>query len=346
MYRLIRPLLFALDAEDAHRLVSLLGRSCLLPQILARCYALEDSRLHVPLFGRVFASPIVLAAGFDKDAQNLNLAAALGFGGIEVGTITPKPQSGNPRPRMFRLVEEQSLQNAMGFNNSGSEAVAQNLAPSVPFVLPVGVNIGKNKDTPNEQSLNDYAVLLRVFAPLADYLVVNVSSPNTPNLRDLQNDSFVSELFCLAKTITHKPILLKIAPDMPSDALLCLCENAVRSGASGIIATNTTIDYALSKNARNFGGISGQLLCSKSAEILRILSGALFGKTLLISAGGVHSAEEAYMRLRAGASCVQLYSALVYEGPSLVYRIKKGLLRLLLRDGFAQITEAIGADVR
>ncbi|MDE5816558.1 MAG: dihydroorotate dehydrogenase (quinone), partial [Helicobacter sp.] len=279
-------------------------------------------------------------------AQNLNLAAALGFGGIEVGTITPKPQSGNPRPRMFRLIEEQSLQNAMGFNNSGSEAVAQNLAPSVPFVLPVGVNIGKNKDTPNEQSLNDYAALLRAFAPLADYLVVNVSSPNTPNLRDLQNDSFVSELFCLAKTITHKPILLKIAPDMPSDALLCLCENAVRSGASGIIATNTTIDYALSKNARNFGGISGQLLCSKSAEILRILSGALFGKTLLISAGGVHSAEEAYMRLRAGASCVQLYSALVYEGPSLVYRIKKGLLRLLLRDGFAQITEAIGADVR
>lgn len=346
MYRLIRPLLFALDAEDAHRLVSLLGRSCLLPQILARCYAFEDSRLHVPLFGRVFASPIVLAAGFDKDAQNLNLAAALGFGGIEVGTITPKPQSGNPRPRMFRLVEEQSLQNAMGFNNSGSEAVARNLAPSVPFVLPVGVNIGKNKDTPNEQSLNDYAALLRAFAPLADYLVVNVSSPNTPNLRDLQNDSFVSELFCLAKTITHKPILLKIAPDMPSDALLCLCENAVRSGASGIIATNTTIDYALSKNARNFGGISGQLLCSKSAEILRILSGALFGKTLLISAGGVHSAEEAYMRLRAGASCVQLYSALVYEGPSLVYRIKKGLLRLLLRDGFAQITEAIGADVR
>lgn len=345
MYRLIRPLLFALDAEDAHRLVSLLGRSCLLPQILARCYALEDSRLHVPLFGRVFASPIVLAAGFDKNAQNLNLAAALGFGGIEVGTITPKPQSGNPRPRMFRLIKEQSLQNAMGFNNSGSEAVAQNLAPCVPFVLPIGVNIGKNKDTPNEQSLNDYAALLRTFAPLADYLVVNLSSPNTPNLRDLQNDSFVGELFDLAKSITNKPILLKIAPDMPSDVLLRLCENAVQSGASGIIATNTTTNYALSKNARNFGGISGQLLRSKSAEILRILANALFGKTLLVSAGGVHSAEEAYMRLRAGASCVQLYSALVYEGPNLVYRIKTGLLRLLERDGFAQITEAIGVDV-
>lgn len=347
MYRsIIRPLLFRLDAETAHRLVSFLGRSCLLPQILARRYAFADSRLHIPLFGRIFESPIILAAGFDKDAQNLSLAAALGFGAIEVGTITPLPQEGNPRPRMFRLVSEQSLQNAMGFNNSGQEVVAKNLAAALPFALPLGVNIGKNKATPNEQSLNDYATLLQTFAPLADYLVINISSPNTPNLRDLQNDSFVSELFALAKTITNKPILLKIAPDMPNDFLLKLCENAVNSGASGIIATNTTTDYSLCKDAHAFGGISGQLLRQKSFEILKLLAGALFGKTLLISAGGVHDAYEAYLRLRAGASCVQLYSALVYEGPSLVYRIKTGLVQLLKRDGFTQITEAIGVDIR
>lgn len=348
MYRaMIRPLLFRLEAEQAHRFVSFCARHVplVMLSLLASKYATHSQQLSIRLFGRMWNAPIALAAGFDKDAKNLPLAAALGFGGVEVGTITPQPQAGNKPPRLFRLIAEESIQNAMGFNNSGQVAVLHNLSMLSPFVLPIGVNIGKNKDTPNEKSLDDYLSLIKAFAPLASYLVVNISSPNTPHLRDLQNEHFIGELFCAAKEITDKPIMLKIAPDMPLDAMLSLCVHAISCGASGIIASNTTTDYSISPYAKDFGGISGALLAKRSYEILKFLAKELFNKTILISVGGIQNADDVYMRLRAGASLVQLYTALVYHGPMLIWKMRQSLIQYLERDGFQSIADVIGVDI-
>jgi dihydroorotate dehydrogenase len=350
VYPLLRRLLFGLDAETSHRLaIGALRAVQAVPgaaDSLARRSSVTSAALRQTLFGREVPNPVGLAAGFDKDAVAVRALPALGFGFVEVGTVTPLPQAGNPRPRLFRHAAARSLQNALGFNNGGLEALRRRLLRLHPFVLPLGVNIGKNKATPPERALDDYESLIRGLHDVSDYLVVNLSSPNTPGLRDLQNEGFVRSLFHLAKGITAKPVLVKISPDLTPEQAVALSETAVEAGAGGIIATNTTVDYSLLPGAKDFGGLSGQVLREKSFAILEALAKALFGRTVLISVGGIDSGAEAYRRLRAGASVVQLYTGLIYEGPSLPRRINEELLHLMERDGVKSIAEVIGADRR
>ena len=300
--------------------------------------------LQQEIFGRTFRNPVGLGAGFDKNGQYITAMPTMGFGFTEIGTVTPHPQDGNAKPRLFRLVEDNSIQNAMGFNNKGSHYMLQRLKDLYFFDYPVGINIGKNKITPESEALNDYETLFKAFKDHGDYIVINISSPNTPGLRDLQNESFINAVFAMAKEITSQPVLLKIAPDMEPEAAVSLCKAAVEAGAAGIIATNTTIDYSLTTHAKDFGGISGALLTEKSYQLFRAIGKELYGKTLLISVGGIDSAEEAYRRIKAGASLVQVYSMLIYEGPALIKEINEGLITLLHTDGYTHISEAIGAD--
>lgn len=348
LYSLLRPLLFSLDPEHGHELARIALRQAqqfplLLGNLTASCQT-RDPRLAQTLMGMHFANPVGLAAGFDKNAELVTAMTALGFGFVEVGSVTPKPQFGNPKPRLFRFVAQESLQNAMGFNNAGLDQVRDNLAPQLPARVPVGINLGKNKDTPADQVLADYQQLTTAFQGMANYLVINLSSPNTPGLRDLQNEAFVRELFQLMRSLTTKPVFLKIAPDLNPSQAITLAQYAIAQGAAGIIATNTTIDYSILPEARRMGGISGRALREKSFAMLEALARELFGSTLLISVGGIDSAEEAYRRLRAGAHLVQIYSGLIFRGPDLPHRISKGLLGLLERDGVNNISEIIGAD--
>ncbi|MFY9826933.1 MAG: quinone-dependent dihydroorotate dehydrogenase, partial [Thermoanaerobaculia bacterium] len=313
---------------------------------LARHHRVDAAPLRQTLFGREFPNPVGLAAGFDKDAAVVRAMPALGFGFAEVGTVTPLAQAGNPKPRLFRHSAEASLQNALGFNNGGMEAMRRRLSQVYPAALPLGVNVGKNKATPPEKAIQDYETLIRGLHPFCDYLVVNLSSPNTPGLRDLQNETFVREVLSLAAGITKKPVLVKIAPDLPPGQAAALAETAVAAGAAGLIATNTTIDYSLIQGARDFGGISGRALREKSFQVLQEVARAVYGKTVLVSAGGIDSGAEAYRRLKAGASLVQIYTALIYEGPSLPRRINEELLALMARDGAKGIGEVVGAEVR
>lgn len=350
LYPALRPLLFRLDPETSHGLgIAALHAAQALPgatAFLARRHLVNAPPLRQALFGREIANPVGLAAGFDKNAEAVRALPALGFGFAEVGTVTPLAQPGNPRPRLFRHSPERSLQNALGFNNGGMAAMRRRLERASPAPLALGVNLGKNKATPPERALDDYGTLIRGLHDLADYLVVNLSSPNTPGLRDLQNEDFLRALFGLAKGITAKPVLVKIAPDLAPDQAVALSEIAVDAGAAGVIATNTTIDYALLPGARDFGGLSGQVLKEKSFRIFAAVAKALFGKAVLISVGGIDSGAEAYRRLRAGASLVQVYTALVYEGPDLPRRINEELLALMARDGAKGIAEVVGADRR
>ena len=214
------------------------------------------------------------------------------------------------------------------------------------FDYPMGINIGKNKLTSEDDALDDYETLFKAFKDYGDYIVINISSPNTPGLRDLQNEAFINAIFKMAKEITTQPVLLKIAPDMEPEDAIVLCKTAVEAGAAGIIATNTTIDYSLTPHAKDFGGISGSLLTEKSYQLFKAIGKELYGKTLLISVGGIDSAEEAYRRIKAGASLVQVYSMLVYKGPVLIKEINEGLIKLLQKDGYKHISEAIGADYK
>ncbi|HET9229026.1 MAG TPA: quinone-dependent dihydroorotate dehydrogenase, partial [Thermoanaerobaculia bacterium] len=315
-YPLLRQLLFRLDPETGHAAgMSALRAAQALPPvraILARRNRVDDPRLRRTLFGRELPNPVGLAAGLDKDAVAVRGLAALGFGFLEVGTVTPLPQPGNPRPRLFRFPASESLQNAMGFNNGGMEAMRRRLEKVYPLDVPLGINIGKNKTTPPERALDDYEILLRGLSHLGDYLVVNLSSPNTPGLRDLQNEAFVRSVLGLAKEITPKPVLVKIAPDLDPEMATDLCEVAVETGAAGIIATNTTTDYALLPGSKDFGGLSGKVLKEKSFRMFEAVARRLRGKTVLISVGGIDSGAEAWRRLQAGADLVQVYTALIY----------------------------------
>lgn len=347
-YQSIKPWLFKLEPENAHNLVELalrLPNICQIPfNPFLESHFITNDILKQELFGRTFLNPIGLGAGFDKNATMIRGMQILGFGFTEIGTVTPKPQTGNPKPRMFRHVEEQSIQNAMGFNNDGLLKVQKRLKTRFPFTTPIGINIGKNKLTPESDAINDYTTLIKALHELGDYLVINISSPNTPGLRDLQNEEFITKLFAEAKAITDKPILLKIAPDMSLGDAVELATLAVKCGASGIIATNTTIDYSLVKNPKTIGGLSGAVLKKKSFEIFEAIAKELYGKTTLISVGGIDSAQEAYKRIKAGASLVQIYSALVFHGFDMIKNINIELAELIRADGYANITQAIGAD--
>ena len=347
-YDLIKPYLFKLQPENAHHVaecVLRLPNICQIPfNPFLESHFVNDPILTQEIFGRTFYNPIGLGAGFDKNATMIRGIQILGFGFTEIGTVTPKPQAGNPKPRMFRHVEEQSIQNAMGFNNDGAYKVVKRLKERYPFTTPIGVNIGKNKVTPEKEAINDYTHLIKAFDGLGDYFVINISSPNTPGLRDLQNEEFITQLFKEAKALTDMPILLKIAPDMEIEDAVSLTKMAVEKGADGIIATNTTIDYSLVKHPKNIGGISGAVLKEKSFKIFEAIAKELYGKTLLISVGGIDSAQEAYKRIKAGASLVQILSGIVFHGPDMIMNINKELVELLKADGYANITEAIGAD--
>jgi len=349
-YDTFKKVMFNFDPETAHTIAGLgliTLPHCPLPmRYIAKHYFVTDPSIEQEIFGRTFRNPVGLGAGFDKNGQYITAMPTLGFGFTEIGTVTPEPQDGNPKPRLFRLIEDRSIQNAMGFNNKGKEYMIKQLNKLYFFDYPIGINIGKNKTTAEEHALKDYEALFKAFKNHGDYIVINISSPNTPGLRDLQNEQFIEDIFTMAKSITDQPVLLKIAPDMTAKDALVLCNTAVEAGAAGIIATNTTIDYSLTPHAKDFGGISGALLTEKSYELFKAIGKELYGRTLLISVGGIDSAEEAYRRIKAGASLVQVYSLLVYKGPALIKEINEGLIRLLKNDGYNHISEAIGADWR
>ena len=347
-YDSIKPFLFKLQPENAHHVAEFVLRLPNICQIpfnpFLNSHFITDESLKQELFGRTFFNPIGLGAGFDKNAKMIRGIQTLGFGFTEIGTVTPKPQPGNPKPRMFRHIEEESIQNAMGFNNEGAYKVLKRLQQRHPYTTPIGVNIGKNKVTPEREAISDYVHLIKAFDGLGDYFVINISSPNTPGLRDLQNEEFISTLFHEAKKLTDMPILLKIAPDMEIEDAVSLTKMAVEKGADGIIATNTTIDYSLVKHPKNIGGLSGAVLKEKSFKIFDAIATELYGKTILISVGGIDSAKEAYKRIKAGATLVQIYSGIVFHGPDMIMNINKELIELLKADGFSNITQAIGSD--
>lgn len=329
MYSLIRPLLFALEPERAHD-VTLAGLRVLAP-LLAHALPAPVSD-PVELMGIRFANRVGLAAGLDKDARCMHAMQALGFGFIEVGTVTPLPQAGNARPRMFRLVPERSIINRMGFNNAGLAAMLVQLLQlrKRPLAIPLGVNIGKNKATATEHALQDYLQGLDAAYPYADYITINLSSPNTPGLRDLQFGEPLESLLAglvqrrnelSDKHAAKRPLLVKIAPDMADDDLYRVADRLVHHGIEGVIATNTTISREAvpgSAHAGEAGGLSGAALFEPSTRVVAKLAGHLQGALTIIGVGGIDSGERAAAKLAAGADLVQLYSGLVYRGPSLV----------------------------
>ncbi len=339
LYPLLRPLAFALDAEAAHR--ATVRALKLLP---AGRPAAADPVLAIRVAGLDFPNPVGLAAGFDKDAEVFPQMLGFGFGFVEVGTLTPRPQTGNPRPRLFRLTEDHAVINRMGFNNRGLEAAKQRLERRRRRGI-VGVNIGANKDSADR--IADYVAGVRTMAPIADYLTVNVSSPNTPGLRGLQGKGALEALLAAvmaARGASGPPVFLKIAPDLDRAAVDDVVEVVTAASVDGLIVANTTVSRpSLRSRWRDeAGGLSGSPLKALALERLRDVHKATGGKLPLIAAGGIASGADAYERIRAGASLVQLYSALVYEGPGLARRICRELKALLARDGFARIADAVG----
>lgn len=349
-YETIKKILFNFDPETAHHMGEFALKALPLCRTLNN-YMVEQNfvshtMLTQELFGTTFHNPIGLAAGFDKNATMVKAMPAMGFGHTEIGTMTPKAQPGNPKPRMFRYPETESVQNAMGFNNKGAYEVITNLKKVYPFAIPIGASIGKNKTTPENEALKDYETLIKGFKDLCDYMAVNISSPNTPNLRDLQNEEFIKSVFGMAKEITNTPILLKIAPDMQEETAIELCKTAIDAGADGIIATNTTNDYRLLPGCKDFGGLSGKVLTEKSYNLFKAIGKELYGKTTLISVGGISSAEDVYKRIKAGASLVQIYTAFIFQGPAMCKNMNNELMELLKADGYTHISQAIGADYK
>jgi dihydroorotate dehydrogenase len=332
-----------LDAEDAHRAAILALRAA---RPLLRPGA-DDPILATRLWGLDFPNPVGLAAGFDKHAEAPDALLGLGFGSVEIGSVTPRPQPGNPRPRVFRLAEDGAVINRYGFNSEGIAAVAARLARRRRRGV-LGVNLGKNKESAD--AAEDYAAGAAALARFADYLVINVSSPNTPGLRALQDRAALDGLVARVQAALPErpvPLLVKIAPDMAAEDLADIAAVAAARGLAGIIVSNTTIarPEGLRGAARGeAGGLSGRPLFARSTEVLRDLRRLTAGKTVLIGVGGVASGADAYAKIRAGASLVQLYTALVYEGPGLVGRIKRELAAALRRDGVASLSAAVGVD--
>ena len=340
MFTAFRPLIFALDPERAHALTLAALRTGLVPQAPA-----DDPILAVTLAGLALPNPIGLAAGFDKDVLVPDAMLRLGFGFPECGSVTPRPQDGNPKPRLFRLTEDSAIINRMGFNNLGLEHAVTRLRARRGKPGIVGINLGANKDSPDRTA--DYVAGVRAAAALASYVTVNISSPNTPGLRALQDGAALADL--VARVIEARgaiavPLFVKVAPDLESADFDTIVRIAIDGGVDGLIVANTTISRPIlaSRHADETGGLSGAPLKTLAMAALRGFARASGGGLPLIAAGGIASGADAYARIRAGASAVQLYSALVYEGPGLVQRIKTDLAALLRRDGFATIKDAIG----
>ena len=345
-YPLFRPILRALPPESAH----LLTLAALAAGLGGRARTPDPPILAQRLWGRDFANPIGIAAGFDKDARVPDALLGLGFGFVEIGTVTPLPQPGNPRPRVFRLEADGALINRLGFNSGGLDRVVARLAVRRSHGGIVGVNIGRNRDSAD--AVADYAEGVRRTAALADYLVVNVSSPNTPGLRDLQARGVLEDLLrqllaTRTETGASVPLLVKIAPDLTPEERVDIAAVALATGIDGIVVANTTVARMpglRSREAGEAGGLSGRPLFEPSTALLGEMYRLTDGRLPLIGVGGVASAADAYAKIRAGAALVQLYTALVFAGPALLGQIKTGLAELLRRDGFASVADAVGAD--
>jgi dihydroorotate dehydrogenase len=344
MYKLLlRPILFCFDPEKVHyftfSLVKFISKIPFVTSIIKAIYVVEDKRLEREVFGLKFKNPVGLAAGFDKDAKLFNELSDFGFGFIEIGTLTPKPQDGNPKKRLFRLKSDSAIINRMGFNNGGVEAAILRLKKNKGVLI--GGNIGKNKITPNENATDDYVICFEALFNYVDYFVVNVSSPNTPNLRELQEKEPLTKLLQTLQDLNDqkavtlslsnvKPILLKIAPDLTNEQLVDIIDIVNETKIAGVIATNTTIsrDGLTSENKEEMGGLSGKPLTKRSTEVIRFLSEKSNKSFPIIGVGGIHSADDAIEKLNAGASLVQLYTGFIYEGPQLITDINNKILKL------------------
>ncbi len=360
LYPLIKPVVMRFDPECGHRFAIAALRAGLVPKP-PRC---ADTVLETRVFGIDFANPVGLAAGFDKDAEVVDAMLAQGFGCVEVGSVTPKPQPGNEKPRLFRLVEDRAVINRMGFNNKGVAAMAERLAKRRSRGGVVGVNLGKNKDT--ERAVDDYVIGAKALAPYADYLAVNVSSPNTPGLRTLQSRAPLVEILAGVRAALAEvqaaggrrpPLLLKIAPDLTAADLADIAAVALgedlgvaegETGVDGLIVTNTTWsrEGLKSPHKSQQGGMSGAPLLKSSTEVLRKVYALTGGRLPLVGVGGVFSGRDAYMKIRAGASLVQLYTAMVYDGPGVGARVVAELAQCLRADGFVHVAEAVGVDAK
>ncbi len=336
MYKsILRPILFKSDPEEIHHFTfSSVRRLFKVPgskNIIKKLYQVNDTRLEREVFGLKFKNPVGLAAGFDKDAKLYKELSHFGFGFIEIGTVTPKPQPGNPKKRLFRLKEDQAIINRMGFNNGGVAEAVVRLQKNKNVLI--GGNIGKNKVTPNDEAVNDYILCFNALFSVVDYFVVNVSSPNTPGLRELQDKEPLTKLLATLQDLNahkekRKPILLKIAPDLTEDQLLDIIDIVATTKIDGVIATNTTIsrEGLTSVNKEEIGGLSGKPLTKRSTEVIRFLSERSNKAFPIIGVGGIHSAEDALEKIEAGASLVQLYTGFIYEGPQLIKDINTELL--------------------
>ena len=340
MYKfLIKPILFLFDPEWVHHtvfyLLKVIHRIPGVGSMIRGLYHLKDQRLERKLFGLTFPNPVGLAAGFDKDAKLYQELSNFGFGFIEIGTLTPKPQPGNPKKRLFRLPEDNGLINRMGFNNQGVVEAIERLKKNNGVLI--GGNIGKNKITPNDEAVSDYVQCFEALFPHVDYFVVNVSSPNTPNLRALQDKEPLKHLLQTLKNLnlkrtSPKPILLKIAPDLIDDQLLDIIDIVTTVKIDGVIASNTTLsrEGLISSNRSEMGGLSGKPVAERSTEVIRFLYEKSNNAFPIIGVGGIHSSEDAINKLNAGASLIQLYTGFVYEGPGVIKKINKAILEQVI----------------
>lgn len=337
MYKLlIRPIFFLFDPEAIHHftfsVVKFINRIPGVSALLRAIYLIDDKRLEREVFGLKFKNPVGLAAGFDKDAKLYKEFSNFGFGFIEIGTLTPKPQPGNPKKRLFRLISDKAIVNRMGFNNGGVEEAVTRLKSNKNVLI--GGNIGKNKVTPNEDAVEDYKICFEALYPYVDYFVVNVSSPNTPNLRALQDKEPLTALLNTLQQLNEKkekakPILLKIAPDLTDSQLLDIVDIVITTKIAGVIATNTTIsrEGLISENKNEMGGMSGMPLRERSTAVIKFLAEKSNGAFPIVGVGGIHSPEDAIEKLNAGASLVQLYTGFIYEGPAIIKKINKAILK-------------------
>jgi dihydroorotate dehydrogenase len=353
MYRLLRGVFFLIPPERIHTFVFVFLRGVTAPTFLrsalARWLAPRDAVLATTVFGVKFPGPLGLAAGFDKDGTGLNTWGALGFGYAEVGTVTARPQPGNPKPRMYRLPDDRGLLNRMGFNNHGAAELALRLARNTSTV-PIGVNIGKTKLTPPAEAVGDYAISARLVGSQAAYLVVNVSSPNTPGLRDLQAVEALRPILATVRDETTCPVLVKIAPDLSDSDVDDIADLAVELGLAGIVATNTTVSRdglrTPDVDALGAGGISGPPVAARSAEVLRRLYGRVGDRLVLVSAGGIETVDDAWDRITSGASLLQAYTGFVYGGGLWAKGIHDGLAAKVREHGFASLADAVGSAAR
>jgi dihydroorotate dehydrogenase len=347
-YDLVRPLFFRLSPETAHYVVEnglAFAQGTPVERVLASGLAVEDDRLSVESFGQTFHNPIGVAAGFDKNGRVARSLAALGFGHVEVGGVTAEPQPGNPKPRVFRLPEDKALVNRMGLNNEGANAIGQRLrGTDVP--APVGVNLAKTERVSTENAPKDYRRTYEAVADGGDFFVVNVSCPNAENFRELQNRDAMEAIFGELLDAGASPLLVKLSPDLPDPAVEDALTIVDDLGLDGVVATNTTTDRPTSlwhPNRAEEGGLSGKPIEERTTQMVRFV--AKRTDVPIVGVGGVFSARDAYQKIRAGATLVQLYTGLIYRGPTIAREINSGLLELLDRDGFDTIEDAVGADL-